>query len=77
MQRWVRLHNKVVQEIVTYNPFELVNENFHHLFLECNNDQVDIFWSYDEETRSFNPPQKPEESLEPPLLKDPVGVSTN
>ena len=60
MKRWVRLNDKVVQEIVTYNPFEIVNENFHNLFKECNDDNVDLLWIYDEKTKTFIAPPDPE-----------------
>lgn len=69
MKRWVRVEYGMVQEIVTYNPFEVVNENFHHLFKECNNDIVDILWSYDEETGTFSEP-------EPEPEPDPVGIAS-
>lgn len=73
MKRWVRVENSMVQEIVTYNPFEVINENFHHLFKECNDDNVDVFWSYDEKSGIFSEPPLPPL---PPLDSNLVGIAS-
>lgn len=70
MKKWVRVQDGMVQEVVTYNPFEVVNENFHHLFKECNIENVDVRWLYDENTNTFSEPPELQ------LLTEPIGIVT-
>jgi hypothetical protein len=55
MSKWCRLDNNLVQEVITYNPYEVINENFHHLFVQCP-EEVELLWSYDPNTGDFTPP---------------------
>lgn len=56
MTKYARVQNGFVQEIVFYNPYEVVNENFHNLFHPCP-DEVEVSWSYNEETEMYTEPE--------------------
>jgi hypothetical protein len=66
MTKYARVQNGFVQEIVFYNPYEVVNENFHNLFHPCP-DEVEVSWSYNEETEMYT---KPEPELEPEVISN-------
>jgi hypothetical protein len=75
MTKWVRVdNNNIIQEVISYNPFEIINEKFHNFFYEIFGDET-YGWTYDPETETFNaPPSPPEEPLPPP--EEPVGIGT-
>lgn len=52
MSKWARVVNEMVTEVVDYNPFEVVNEAFHHQFHECG-DEVEVGYTYDEKTGTY------------------------
>lgn len=72
MSKWVRVDsNNVVQEVISYNPFEVVNEAFHSFFHEVSGEES-YGWTYDPDTGTFTaPPPLPE-----PEPEEPVGVAT-
>jgi hypothetical protein len=55
MQKYARIEIGIVQEVVDYNPYEIINENFHYLFHPCP-DEVEVFWQYDENTKIYTEP---------------------
>lgn len=68
MTKYARVQNGMVQEVIYYNPYEVVNENFHHLFHPCP-DEVELNWRYDENTQTYI---EPELLLEEPLEDTPI-----
>ncbi len=66
MSKWVRVDsNNVVQEVISYNPFEIVNEAFHPFFHEVSGEES-YGWTYDPNTGTFTePPPLPEPPEEP------------
>jgi hypothetical protein len=82
MSKWVRVDsNNVVQEVISYNPFEIVNEAFHPFFHEVSGEES-YGWTYDPDTGTFTPPPEPEPEPEEPgpvqplPPEEPVGVTT-
>ena len=71
MSKWVRVDsNNIVQEVIFYNPFEVVNETFHSFFHEVSGEES-YGWAYDPDAGTFTAPPPP-----PPEPEEPVGVST-
>jgi hypothetical protein len=55
MTKWARINpekEEVIQEVITYNPYEIINENFWHLFKECP-DEVEKGYFYNPNTETF------------------------
>jgi hypothetical protein len=68
MSKWVRIDSSnTVQEVIYYNPFEIVNEEFHPFFREVSGEET-YGWIYDPDTGTFSAP--------PPPPEEPVGVAT-
>ena len=61
MSKWVRVSSNIVQEVVLYNPCEIVNEAFHSSYHEVSCEE-DCGWIYDPDTRTFSAPPEPEEN---------------
>jgi hypothetical protein len=66
MSKWVRVDlTNTVQEVISYNPFEVVNEAFHSFFHEVSGEET-YGWTYDPNTGTFTePPPLPEPPEEP------------
>jgi len=71
MSKWVRVDSSnTVQEVINYNPFEIVNEAFHPFFHEVSGEET-YGWIYDSDTGTFSAPPEP-----PAPPEEPVGVAT-
>lgn len=68
MSKWVRVDSSnIVQEVISYNPFDTVNESLHPFFHEVFGEES-YGWTYDPDTDTFTaPPPIPEPDPEPPL----------
>ncbi len=61
MSKWVRIDsNNIVQEVISYNPFEIVNEELHPFFHEVSGKET-YGWIYNPKKKKFTAP--PEESV--------------
>jgi hypothetical protein len=61
MSKWVRIDsNNIVQEVISYNPFGIINKQFHSFFYEVYGDET-YDWVYNPETQTFSPPPEPPE----------------
>jgi hypothetical protein len=68
MSKWVRIDsNNIIQEVISYNPFGIVNEAFHSFFYEVSGD-VTYGWTYNPEAETFSAPLPPPE--------EPVGIAS-
>ena len=54
---YARVVSGMVCEVIDYNPYEVINENFHHMFHPCP-DEVKINWIYDENTQTYTEPDQ-------------------
>lgn len=55
MAKWARVEAERVQEVIDYNPYEVINEAFHHLFHPCG-DEVEVGYEYDQKTKTYTEP---------------------
>jgi len=57
MKKWCRVENFIVQEIIDYNPYEVINPDFHHLFYPCDEsvEHLDYYCSNNDKFISKTP----------------------
>ena len=56
MQKYARIQDGMVQEIIDYNPYEVINEKLHYLFTPCP-DYVQQGYVFLSEFNSYGPPK--------------------